>query len=224
MAPDKVILVGDLHFDPDGPARLEKVLNHYAPDAVSLELDSEDPPITSLDGIDFSRVLSRLTKSVVNSCSSDSDAADLLSSIEVSLGSAIKSETMTKNYCLEKGIPYYEIDSVSAASEIVGSAITEDFLVDFLLTYAVPMDTLRKKISDGYSKNFTFDTTNAKNRIVVIDRDRHMAEQILKIDTGVLIHISGKAHIFGNYFNLTDRLRKAGLEVEAIKLCEADNL
>ncbi len=53
----------------------------------------------------------------------------------------------------------------------------------------------------------------------VENRDDHMAKEILSFD-GVVFHSSGIEHVYGNYHNLYERLRKAKIPVERHMLIE----
>lgn len=229
-------LIGTIHFDFEGPKRLEVLLAKLKPKSISIEYPTTNESLEDIEQriinarAKYKRVLKQLS------------IPEVLQRFFTEFFSILAYEAVLPiQYSKARGIKVYPVDHPS----MLGKPFTEEAILEDMrsgLGFIPPQindfkyDHLRKQFVQGMDKGYydsnvfheidkIFPPTQPafiyEPRIAEM-REQYMAEQILKINPD--LHIGGLDHIFREQSDLpvktlTERL---GDKVsEKIRLCEA---
>lgn len=201
----ELYLIGTLHYDFRGPARLQKIFPIISPDIISVEYDQQT--VIRLDFIERCKLSAEGMQSLVaHFCRSGDYNPETVRQFIPILDFEY---FVAKEYCRQKQKP------------LIFSDLGDPFISQQHLHYALsnPPEQLQQGIETTYQNPyFVVPPEMVPN---LLKRDAY-TETLLRSLSGRVIHLSGAAHLFGNYHNLYERLRD--LNPTRIMLNQADYL
>ncbi|MBN2251664.1 MAG: hypothetical protein JW724_06295 [Candidatus Altiarchaeota archaeon] len=214
-----IILVGELHLDPDGYKRATRILEHYNPQKTGIEID---PRLfdKELEQAKRQRQLRKdpqaLEKEIKEGWDKTTAEHYLTGGYNTSLAvfDYLRRREEDKVYCLDVlTAKVQETMQMDQTTDVVGEVKDELFAstLEQLRNEQIEKyeQAPKKAIEEGYLELWD-----------VLARDAHAERTIRMLGEGV--YFFGIDHIYGAYHNLYERLEY--LKPERMMLCDADKL
>lgn len=238
MKPE-IYLIGINHYDLNGPARLETLLDHLRPRYVSVEIDEPraqeakqmEETLWGPDG------LSAFEKEILSKFPM-ADPETVRETTKVTYFEYLTS----RDYCQQNGIPtnlpLILADSAKEAAKIYDD---EETYKETAATLSMPPSGLTRVVEQWYQENPVNVLPSDVKRFNFVARDAYTEKKLRQLARKAamysrikdffgkkqkkpdrIVHVGGLSHFFGNYTNLFNRL--TDLNPVRIKLNEADKL
>ncbi|MBI4451479.1 hypothetical protein HY642_05880 [Candidatus Woesearchaeota archaeon] len=206
--PSKLYIIGTVHIDLHGPARLTKVLDALHPDVVGIELpESQRAMLAQFEALRNSNALDAFLAKVGKELGANPDT---LRQLAMAVGFEYFA---ARDYCQRTGKPFHLCDNIGPNSvDIDFTQVVKEYA-------SMPPDHAAKAIDALYDPPELNAEQMAKYQMD--SRDAHV-QTLLRTLEGRVAYVGGICHIASGYNNLCRRLED--LNPMPIMLPEADYL
>lgn len=202
----ELLLVGTVHTDISGPARLDKVLRYFRPQYVSVEIDKKRVDKIDRCRSDPEKALAKIFKKYPKAN---------LETVGMCLNVYGFEYLVPRDYCRETGATLVFSDNISKIKKNLKT-------IKRRIVMLSPQEFLESV--ESYEESSIEISEEEIRRYALHSRDRSAEREIREL-SGRVIHVGGLAHIFGTYEkgpNLYERLRD--LNPTRMRLDKADSL
>ncbi|MEK6969797.1 MAG: hypothetical protein AABW48_05195 [Nanoarchaeota archaeon] len=238
MKPE-IYLIGTNHYDPNGPARLERLLNHLQPGYVSVETDKlrareaeqKEEILQDPKGLDA-------FEKTILSVFPMANPKTIRKTIKVNYFEYL----VARDYCQQNGIPtslpLILADSAKEAAKISYNGETYE---EEAANLSKTPSEFAQMVEQWYRERPMQVQVDDVKRFNFVARDVYIETKLRRLAQKValgskikelfgqkqkkpdrIVHVGGASHLFGSYPNLFERL--SDLHPTRIKLNEADKL
>jgi hypothetical protein len=227
----EIFLIGTSHIDIKGPQRINKILEEEKPDIVTVEFPMEDLENAEKlkEYIKKSLLLIKYSaRKIPFTPFTQAEIIKFNKDTLIKYFSILNYELFTaKEYCDKNKIQLLCIDSKEYSDKVCGE-ISKNFKEKTLLHF----NRINPRMLELSIKHFQEISDNSyswkkpekipkEDKTMLLERNKHMIKEILKIKNKKIIHISGAAHIFENSPNMYEMLKQINKKVKRIKLIDA---
>ncbi len=231
---NEIILCGTNHVDLKGSERLKKILEKEKPEIITLECAEEylKDELKLRKYIESKKlILKYSTRRMEFTPFNQSEIVKMDRNTISQFLSSINFEISTiKEYCEKNNAKLICIEKKELVDK-VSKELHKDIKKGVLWRFkTIPKEIFElsekqfQEIIDGHYRDLDNREIGKEDPTKLIDRNKHMVNEIQKIKGKKILHVSGAGHIFGKSQTMYEMLKEKGKSVRRIKLIEADKI